>query len=326
MSQSLLLWGGFNLFVVLMLALDLGLFSRQEHVITFREALRRSAVWVALALGFAALIYVWRGADAGMQFLTGYIIEESLSIDNLFVMLMIFTYFRVPSIYQHKVLFWGILGALVMRAVFIITGVTLIERFHWMIYLFGALLIFTGIKMALEKDKEIHPEHNPVLKLFRRVMPVTRDYVGGKFFIWQEGRRWATPLMVVLVLIETTDLIFAVDSVPAILSVSRDPFIVYTSNVFAILGLRSLYFALAGMMHRFHYLHYGLAVILVFVGGKMLLTEVFKVPIHIALCVVMGVLAISIIVSLMTPPPTPREVGDQQPSLEHEQSESEVTP
>lgn len=303
MSQSIYLWVGFNVFVLVMLALDLGILNRKDHVITFKEAMHRSAAWIALALIFAGVIYVWRGHEIGLQFLTGYLIEESLSIDNLFVMLMIFTYFRVPMSYQYKVLFLGILGALILRAIFIVTGVALIERFHWMIYLFGALLIFTGIKMALEKDKEIHPEHNPVLKLFRRLMPVTKDYVGGNFFVMRDNKRWATPLMVVLVLIETTDLIFAVDSVPAILSVSRDPFIVYTSNVFAILGLRSLYFALAGMMHRFHYLHYGLAVILVFVGGKMLLTEVFKVPIIVALCVVMGVLFLSIVASLLTSPP-----------------------
>jgi len=307
MSGSLYLWVGFNAFVLVMLALDLGVFHRRDHVITFREAIQRSAIWIGLALAFAGIVYLWRGPEIGMQFLTGYLIEESLSVDNLFVMLMIFTFFRVPAAYQHKVLFWGILGALVMRAIFIVTGVALIEQFHWMIYLFGGLLIFTGIKMALEKDKEIHPEHNPVLKLFRRIMPVTEDYVGGKFFVLREGKRWATPLMVVLLLIETTDLIFAVDSVPAILSVSRDPFIVYTSNVFAILGLRSLYFALSGMMHRFHYLHYGLALILVFVGGKMLLTEVFKVPITVALGVVMGVLVISIVASLLTPRPASRQ-------------------
>ena len=298
MTESIMLWGGFNLFIVLMLALDLGVIHRKAHVIEFREALRWSAFWISLALTFGVAVYFWRGSEAGLQFFTGYLIEESLSVDNLFVMLMIFTYFRVPALYQHRVLFWGILGALVMRAIFIVTGVALIEKFHWMIYLFGAILIFTGIKMALEKDKEIHPEHNPVLKLFRRLMPVTKDYVGGKFFVHLDGRRWATPLAVVLVLIETTDLIFAVDSVPAVLAVSRDPFIVYTSNVFAILGLRSLYFALAGMMNRFQYLHYGLAVILTFVGAKMLLSKKVHLPIELALGVVLGTLALSIIVSL----------------------------
>jgi len=299
MSESIMLWVGFNLFIVLMLALDLGVIHRKAHVIHFREGLRWSAGWISLALAFGVVVYFWRGPEIGLQFFTGYLIEESLSVDNLFVMLMIFTYFRVPALYQHRVLFWGILGALIMRATFIVTGVALIEKFHWMIYFFGAILIFTGVKMALEKDKEIHPEHNPVLKLFRRLMPVTKDYVGGKFFTRLDGRRWATPLMVVLVLIETTDLIFAVDSVPAVLAVSRDPFIIYTSNVFAILGLRSLYFALAGMMNRFQYLHYGLAVILTFVGTKMLLADVVKVPIQLALGVVLGVLALSIVISLL---------------------------
>lgn len=323
MSESIYLWVGFNAFVLVMLALDLGVFTRHDHVITFKEAIRRSVIWIGLALAFAGGVYLWRGHEVGLQFLTGYLIEESLSVDNLFVMLMIFTYFRVPAPYQHKVLFWGILGALVLRAIFIISGVALIDKFHWMIYLFGALLIFTGIKMALEKDKELHPEQNPVLKLFRRLMPVTKDYVGGKFFVLQDGKRWATPLMVVLVLIETTDLIFAVDSVPAILSVSRDPFIVYTSNVFAILGLRSLYFALAGMMHRFHYLHYGLAVILVFVGGKMLLTEVFHVPIAVALGVVLGVLALSMVASLLTSPPGD---GQSTPSMPTSEAMGPTTP
>ncbi len=304
MSESIYLWVGFNLFVLGMLALDLGVFHRKHRVIQFREALAWSGFWIALALVFNVVLYLWRGPEVGLQFLTGYLIEKSLSIDNIFVMLMIFTYFRVPALYQHKVLFWGILGALVMRAIFIVTGVALIEKFHWMIYVFGAVLIITGVKMALEKDKELHPEQNPVLCWFRRCMPVTKDYVGGRFFVMQDGRRWATPLMVVLLLIETTDLIFAVDSIPAILAISRDAFIVYTSNVFAILGLRSLYFALAGMMHRFHYLHYGLATILVFVGVKMLLSEVFKVPIVVALGVVLGVLALSIGVSLLTSSPT----------------------
>ncbi|MHB9107686.1 MAG: TerC family protein [Armatimonadota bacterium] len=313
MSESIYLWIGFNLFVLCMLALDLGVIHRRDHVIKFREALAWSGFWIALALGFNVLVYLWRGPEVGLQFLTGYLIEKSLSVDNIFVMLMIFTYFRVPALYHHKVLFWGILGALVMRAIFIVAGVALIEQFHWMIYLFGAVLIFTGVKMALEKDKKLHPEKNPVLCWFRRCMPVTKDYVQGRFFVLQDGRRWATPLMVVLLLIETTDLIFAVDSIPAILAISRDPFIVYTSNVFAILGLRSLYFALSGMMHRFHYLHYGLAVILVFVGGKMLLTEVFKIPIVVALGVVMGVLAISIIASLLTSSPAPRQTDQTDP-------------
>ncbi len=309
MSQTVLMWVGFNLFVLLMLAIDLGLLNRKDHIISFKEAMRNSAIWISLALLFGIGVWIFMGADLGLQFFTGYLIEESLSVDNLFVILMIFTYFRVPAQYQHKVLFWGILGALVMRAAFILAGVALIERFHWMIYVFGALLVFTGIKMVTEKDKEIHPEHNPVLRLFRRLVPVTHDYVGGRFFTHVDGRRMATPLMVVLVLIETTDLIFAVDSVPAVLSVSRDPFIVYTSNVFAILGLRSLYFALAGLMQRFHYLHYGLAFILTFVGVKMMLSKVFHMPITVALGVVVGVLALSVVLSWRFPP-HPVEVAD----------------
>lgn len=329
MISSIWIWVGFNLLVLIMLAIDLGLFSHHEHEIHFREALRRSGIWIVLALMFGVGIYLWRGPDIGLQFFTGYLIEESLSVDNLFVMLTIFTYFRVPRRYQHKVLFWGIIGALIMRGIFILAGVALIERFYWIIYLFGTLLVVTGVKMAFEKEPEIHPEQNPVLKLFRRVMPVAGNYAGSRFFVREAGKRMATPLMVVLVLIESTDLIFAVDSVPAVLSVSRDPFIVYTSNVFAILGLRSLYFALAGLMHRFHYLHYGLSVILIFVGSKMLLTDLLHVPILLALGVVISVLVISIVASLCFPsssaastplpdgcPPPPGEPGEEH-SLEN---------
>jgi tellurite resistance protein TerC len=292
----------FLLFVLAMLALDLGVFHRRAHAVHVREALAWSGFWITLALLFNLLIYFWQGKALALQFFTGYLIEKSLSIDNIFVFLLIFRYFRVPAAYQHRVLFWGILGALVMRGLFIAAGITLLERFHWMIYLFGVLLVYTGVRMAVEKDKELHPEENPVLRLFRRVVPVTPDYANGWFFVRREGRRWATPLMVVLLLVETTDLIFAVDSIPAILAVSTDPFIVYTSNVFAILGLRALYFALAGVMHRFAYLHYGLAVILVFVGAKMLMTDLYKIPVAIALLVVAGVLAATIIVSLLFPP------------------------
>jgi tellurite resistance protein TerC len=286
-----------------MLALDLGIVNRRAHEISFRSALRWSALWIGLALAFGVGVCLWRGPQVGLQFFTGYLIEESLSVDNLFVMLMIFTCFGVPKCYQHKVLFWGILGALVMRAIFIVAGVALIAKFHWVIYVFGGLLVFTGIKMAVQKDKAIEPERNPVLKLLRRLIPVTDDYVDGKFTVVRDGRRWATPLLVVLVLIEATDLMFAVDSVPAVLAISQDPFIVYTSNVFAILGLRSLYFVLAGMMHRFHYLQYGLAVILTFVGTKMLLTAFhIEVPIAVAFGVVLGTLAVSMVVSWRFPP------------------------
>jgi tellurite resistance protein TerC len=294
-------WILFNLFVLAMLALDLGVFHRKAHVVRLKEALGWSVVWICLALLFNALIYFWLGRETALQFLAGYIIEKSLSVDNLFVFLLIFSYFSVPSIYQHKILFWGILGALIMRAIFIAAGITLIEKFHWMIYLFGGFLIITGIKMAFQKDKELHPEANPVLRLFRRFVPVTEQYHEGRFWVLKEGKRWATPLLVVLLLIETTDVIFAVDSIPAILAVTRDPFIVYTSNIFAILGLRALYFALAGIMQLFHYLHYGLSVILVFVGVKMLISDFYKVPIGIALSVIAGILLISVVASILRP-------------------------
>jgi tellurite resistance protein TerC len=301
MFNQVLLWVIFNIFVLAMLALDLGVFHRKAHVVKIKEALLLSAFWITLALLFNLLVYFWRGPETALEFLTGYLIEKSLSVDNLFVFLLIFSYFRVPSLYQHKVLFWGILGALIMRAIFILTGITLIQKFHWVIYIFGAFLILSGIKIALQKDKEIHPERNPVLKLFRRFMPVTDGYEDSKFFIKRAGRLLATPLLVVLLVVETTDIFFAVDSVPAILAITLDPFIVYTSNVFAILGLRALYFALAGLMPLFHYLHYGLSAILVFVGVKMLLANIYKIPIAIALSVVASILLISVIASIIRP-------------------------
>ncbi len=302
MANSLLLWIGFNLFVLAMLALDLGVFHRKAHVVKIKEALIWSAVWITLALLFNVGVYYWRGPQTALEFLTGYLLEKSLSVDNVFVFLLIFSYFRVPALCQHKVLFWGILGALIMRAVFIAAGITLIQQFHWVIYVFGAFLIFTGIKMALQKDKEIHPEKNPVIKLFRRLMPVTKDYDDkSRFFVRKDGRIHATPLFVALLVVETTDVIFAVDSIPAILAITHDPFIVYTSNVFAILGLRALYFALAGIMQLFHHLHYGLSAILVFVGVKMLIADMYKIPIGIALGVVAGILLVSVIASLVRP-------------------------
>lgn len=301
MSNEILIWVGFNAFVLAMLALDLGIFHRQAHEVKVREALLWSVVWIALALLFNALIFFWKGPQVALEFLTGYLIEKSLSVDNIFVFIMVFAYFRVPALYQHKVLFWGILGALIMRAIFIAAGVTLIEKFHWIVYVFGAFLILTGVKMALQKDKEIHPERNPMLRVFRRIMPVTADYRQDKFFVKQNGRRFATPLFVVLLVIETTDLIFAVDSIPAILAITLDPFIVYTSNVFAILGLRALYFALAGVMQLFHYLNYGLSAILVFVGAKMTVVDFYKIPIGVSLGVVAGILVISVVASLFWP-------------------------
>jgi tellurite resistance protein TerC len=298
-ETSLWLWVGFNAFILAMLALDLGVFHRKAHEVSVREATVWSAIWIALAMAFNVLVYFTRGAEQGIQFFTGYLIEKSLSVDNIFVMALIFGFFAVPKIHQHRVLFWGILGALVMRAAFIGAGAALLERFHWILYVFGAFLLFTGFKMAFHRNEEIHPEHNPVLKLVRRLMPVTNDYEGPRFFVRRAGTLMATPLFLVLVLVETTDLIFAVDSIPAIFAVTRDPFLVYTSNIFAILGLRSLYFVLAGVMDKFVYLKLGLAAILVFVGAKMLATELYKVPATVSLLVVVAILATAVVASVL---------------------------
>lgn len=283
-----------------MLALDLGIHHRNVRVPTFRRALAWSGVWIALAAGFALMLFVWQGHAAGLEFVTGYVIELSLSVDNLFIFLLIFQYFRVPPEHQHRVLFWGVLGALVMRAAFIMAGVGLIRKFHWIIYFFGALLLYSGIKLARERSPQVNPEKNPVLRVLRSLLPVTDDYEGGKFFV-RRPQLFATPLLVVLLVIETTDVIFAVDSIPAILAITLNAFVVYTSNVFAILGLRSMYFALAGMMKMFHYLHYGLAVVLMFVGAKMLVSHYFQIPTLWALVGVAGVLAISVLASVVYP-------------------------
>ena len=283
-----------------MLVLDLGVFHRRAHRVKFREALAWSVMWIALAAAFAVLLYFWRGHVVTLEFITGYVIELSLSVDNLFVFLLIFRYFRVPALHQHKVLFWGILGALLMRGIFVLVGVGLITRFHWIVYLFGAFLLYSGIRFFREESMEIHPEKNPVLRLFRRWMPVTEDYEGSKFFVRRTGL-YATPLLVVLLVVETTDLLFAVDSIPAVLAITLNAFIVYTSNIFAILGLRSMYFALAGMMEFFHYLHYGLSVVLIFVGAKMLASHYYQIPTAWALGVVAGVLLVSVLVSVVRP-------------------------
>lgn len=283
-----------------MLALDLGVFNRRPHSIGFREALGWSVMWVALAISFAVVVYFWHGRAASLEFLTGYVIELSLSIDNLFVFLVIFRYFRVPGELQHRVLFWGILGALITRGAFILAGVGLIRQFNWITYIFGALLVWSGFKLLRQGDAEIDPEKNPLLKLFRRWMPVTDEYVGDKFWVRQPGL-YATPLVVVLLVVETTDILFAVDSIPAVLAITLNAFIVYTSNVFAIMGLRSMYFAVAGMMDYFEYLHYGLSAVLVFIGGKMLLSHYYKLPTHIALATVIGVLLISVVASVAFP-------------------------
>jgi tellurite resistance protein TerC len=310
MIESIWLWVGFNLFVVALLALDLGVFHRKAHAVSTREAIIWSVVWISLALLFNGAIYLfWQqlmpnspasNGEAGLEFLTGYLIEKALSVDNIFVFVLIFSFFRVPPAYQHRVLFWGILGALLMRGTMILAGAALIKQFHWIIYVFGAFLIFTGIRMAFHKNEELHPEDNPLVKLVKRFMAVTKHYQGDKFFVREAGRLMATPLLIVLLVIESTDLIFAVDSIPAIFAITEDPFIVYTSNVFAILGLRSLYFLLAGVIDKFHYLKLGLSVVLVFVGVKMLLTDTaFKIPIGASLGIIALILTAAIGASLL---------------------------
>jgi tellurite resistance protein TerC len=308
MEQPIWLWVGFNLFVLAMLALDLGVFHRKSHVVSGREALTWSLVWISLSLVFNAAIYFfwdrlnpgssYTNSEAALAFLTGYLIEKSLSVDNIFVFILIFSFFAVPLAYQHRVLFWGILGALVMRGILIVVGAVLIKEFHWIIYIFGAFLIFTGIRMARHQDNEVHPDQNPVVKFFRRFMPVAEKAEQGKFFVRQAGRLMATPLFLVLLVVESTDLVFAVDSIPAIFAVTEDPFIVYTSNVFAILGLRALYFLLANVMDKFQYLKLGLSAVLTFVGIKMVIMDFYKIPIGVSLGVVAGILTISILASL----------------------------
>src|SRR5271169_4115141 len=311
MPSNWIFWVLFNVFVLAMLALDLGLFHREKRVVHVREALGWTAFWITLAAGFAVLIYFFGhtlvsgharpNPQLSLEFVTGYLIELSLSVDNLFVFLLIFRYFRVPRAFQHQVLFWGVLGALVMRAIFIAAGITLLNRFHWFIYIFGAILIYSGVKLLRQKGEQIHPEANPVLRGFRKLFPVTKNYEDGKFFVRRGMVRYATPLAVVLLLVETTDVLFATDSIPAVLGVTREPFIVYTSNVFAILGLRSLYFALSGMIEMFHFLHYGLSLILIFIGVKMLASNYVLIPTGVALGVVAVVLAVSVVLSLMFP-------------------------
>ena len=299
---SPLLYVSFTAAVIALLFVDLGLFQRKERDIKIKEALGWSATWITLALLFNLGLFFWYGKEASLQFLTGYLIELTLSVDNLFVFVLIFMYFKVPRKYQHKVLFWGIIGAQVMRGLLIGLGVTLILKFHWILYVFGMFLVFTGIKMGFQDEAaEINPERNILVRVFRKFMPITAGYHGSRFFVKLDGRRYATLLFVVVLVVETTDLVFALDSIPAIFAITTDPFIVYTSNIFAILGLRSLYFALAGLMNLFHYLKIGLAVVLTFVGTKMLLAEVFPIPIMLTLLVVGGVILLSVLASLVWP-------------------------
>jgi len=301
MNDNALLWTFFNLFVLGMLAIDLGIFHRKSHEVSVREALIWTCVWITLAMFFNLFVYYYFDHEKALEFFTGYLIEKSLSVDNIFVIILIFSYFKVPSAYQHKVLFWGILGALVMRVIFILTGVELIHRFHWLIYVFGGFLVYTGIRMLTAGDLKIDPEKNPLLKLSRRIIPITPTFEGDNFFVKKDHQTWATPLFLVVILIETTDLIFAVDSIPAILAISDDSFIVYTSNVFAILGLRSLYFALAGIEKYFIYLKYGLSAILVFVGVKMCIADIFKIPIEVSLIIIGFTLMIAMVSSRLFP-------------------------
>ena len=303
------IWIGFNLFVLALLALDLGVFHRHAHVVSVKEASIWSAVWIGLALAFNACVYffwqqlrpgsTYTNSEAALAFFTGYLIEKSLSVDNIFVFVLIFTYFAVPPIYQHRVLFWGIIGALVMRGILIAVGATLLKEFHWIIYVFGGFLIFTGIKMARHRNAELHPEKNPLVRLFRRLMPVTDTYEGERFLVRRAGKWMATPLLLVLIMVESTDLVFAVDSIPAIFAVTDDPFLVYTSNVFAILGLRSLYFVLAGVMDKFYYLKLGLSAVLTFVGIKMVLVDIYKIPVAVSLGIIATILTVAVLASLL---------------------------
>jgi tellurite resistance protein TerC len=316
------LWFAFVLFVVAMLALDLGIFQRRVHEVKAREALIWTGVWVALSLLFNLGIYVCFGASHALEFLAGYLIEKALSVDNLFVFIVVFAAFKVPAELQQRVLLWGVLGALVLRAVFVLLGAALLHRFHFVSYVFGGFLVLTGVKLLVQRDTPIDPERNPVLRLFRRFVPNVEDYRGRRFVVVEQGKRYATPMLLVLVVIEATDIVFAVDSIPAVFAVTEDPFIVFTSNVFAILGLRALYFALADMMNRFHYLKPSLAFVLAFVGVKMLIAGVFKIPTGISLAVIAGILGSAVVLSLLrrTPELTlrPLTVDQSDEGSDHE--------
>src|SRR5215213_7391483 len=318
MEGPIWLWIGFNVFVLAMLALDLGVFHRKSHTVSGKEALTWSLVWISLSLVFNVIIYffwdrmmpqsTYTNTEAALAFFTGYLIEKSLSVDNIFIFILIFSFFGVPAAYQHRVLFWGILCALIMRGTLIAVGAALLEEFHWIIYIFGAFLIFTGIRMAWNHNENVEPDKNPVVKFFRKFMPVTESFEKDKFFIRRAGKLMATPLFLILLVVESTDLVFAVDSIPAIFAVTHEPFLVYTSNVFAILGLRALYFLLADVMDKFEYLKYGLAAVLTFVGTKMVIVDLYKIPMGFSLGVVAGILTISILASLWKARTTSREL------------------
>ena len=316
MDDTIILWASFNAFVLGMLALDLGVFHKRSEEITVRNALVWTGIWITLAMAFNLFVYLYFGQQDAIEFFTGYIIEKSLSVDNIFVILLIFSYFHVPPSYQHKVLFWGILGALVMRVLFIFAGIELIHRFHWLIYIFGGFLIVTGLRMLFGSETKIEPDKNPVVRLVQRIFPVTASFHADSFFVRIDGKLWATPLFVVVILIESTDLIFAVDSIPAILAITDDAFIVYTSNVFAILGLRSLYFALSGIQRYFHYLKYGLSAILVFVGAKMCLSDYYKIPIEASLTVIVSILALAVVASIVFPKKEQHSVSSDSDRLD----------
>jgi len=309
------MWVGFNLFVLVLLALDLGILHRKDHAVGIREALLLSLGYFLLALVFGAGVFRFLGADAGYQFFTGYLIEKSLSVDNIFVFVLIFSFFAVPTQYQHRVLFWGILGALIMRAIMILVGAAVIQAFHWVIYLFGAFLVFTGIKMLITINAKPDLQNNRLVLLLRRHFRITDDFEGNRFFVRRDGLLYMTPLMLVLILVEVTDLVFAVDSIPAIFAITTDPFIVYTSNVFAILGLRALYFALAGIIHRFHYLKYGLSLVLMVVGAKMLLNAWFGekvIPTEVALLITGILIGGSMLISMIKTRGLPKEAAEEK--------------
>jgi tellurite resistance protein TerC len=318
---SIWVWIGFSVFVTVLLILDLTVFHRKAHVVSLKEAAGWYVIWVSLAVFFYLGIFMWLGADKATEFLTGYVIEVSLSVDNVFVWLIIFSTFAVPNQYQHRVLFLGILGAIVLRGLFIATGVTLLNMFGWLIFVFGAFLIFTGLKLAFRKKEELDPEKNIVLRLARRFIPVTEGYEGQKFFVRRNGVLMATPLFMVLIVVEATDLVFAVDSVPAILAISRDPFIVWTSNVFAILGLRALFFLVAGVLRYFRYLDYGLSAVLCFVGMKMVVSDFYHVPTAISLGTVAGILSVTMLVSYLA---ARRELGSKSDSVDVTESDSQT--